>query len=172
MRCQVRQLERNLDQLRDGHGTTLRDEPGIGQIAAATLLVEVGDRFRFAREFEFARWCGTGAPASASGEGDGLPVKHRLDFGGKRRINSVLCIASVTQHRDRDVARSYIDRDLGEGKARRETQRAPQAPPRQLRHPPHVERRVTNPRTDHPPPRLTSERPADPVGPLCRRLML
>jgi transposase len=70
-----------------------RDEAGIGPIAAATLLAEVGDPFRFARESKFARWSGTGAVALSSGEGDGPPVRHRLDFGGNRRINGVLYIA-------------------------------------------------------------------------------
>jgi transposase len=123
-RRQIRQLERDIDALLDDHGTTLRDEPGIGPIAAATLLAEVGDPFRFARESKFARWSGTGAVALSSGEGAGCPVKHRLDFRGNRRINSVLYIASVTQHRDLADARLYIDRKLGEGKTRREARRA------------------------------------------------
>jgi transposase len=123
-RRQIRQLERDIDALLDEHGTTLRDEPGIGPIAAATLLSEVGDPFRFVRESKFARWCGTGAIALSSGEGTGLPVKHRLDFRGNRRINSVLYITSVTQHRDLVDARDYIDRKIGEGKTRREARRA------------------------------------------------
>lgn len=123
-RRKIRQLERDIDDLLDEHGTTLRDEPGIGPISAATLLCEVGDPFRFARESKFARWCGTGAIALSSGEGAGLPVKHRLDFKGNRRINSVLYLASVTQQRDRNDARSYIDRKLSEGKTRREARRA------------------------------------------------
>jgi transposase len=123
-RRQIRQLERDLDDLLDTHGTTLRDEPGVGPIAAATLLVEVGDPFRFARESKFARWSGTGAVALSSAEGDGLPVRHRLDFGGNRRINSVLYIASVTQQRDQAAARTYIDRKTTEGKTRREARRA------------------------------------------------
>jgi transposase len=123
-RRQVRQLERDLDRLLDEHGTTLRDEPGIGPIAAATLIAEVGDPFRFARESKFARWCGTGAVALSSGEGDGRPRKHRLDYGGNRRINSVLYIASVVQHRDLADATIYIERKLGEGKTRREARRA------------------------------------------------
>ncbi len=85
--------------LLDEHGTTLRDESGIGPIAAATLVVEVGDPFRFATESKFARWCGTGAVALSTGEGRGVPVRHRLDFGGNRRINSILYVASITQQR-------------------------------------------------------------------------
>jgi Transposase IS116/IS110/IS902 family len=88
------------------------------------MIVEVGDPFRFARESKFARWCGTGAVALSSGEGDGPPVRHRLDFGGNRRINSVLYIASVTQQRDHDVARTYIDRKTTKGKTAREARRA------------------------------------------------
>jgi transposase len=123
-RRQIRPLAADIDALLDEHGTTLRDEPGVGPIAAATLLVEVGDPFRFARESKFARWSGSGAIAISSGEGDGRPVKHRLDFRGNRRTNSVLYIASVTQHRDLDDARVYIDRKLGEGKTRPEARRA------------------------------------------------
>jgi transposase len=123
-RRQIRQLERDLDDLLDTHGTTLRDEAGIGPIAAATLLGEVGDPFRFARESKFARWSGTGAVALSSGEGHGPPVRHRLDFRGNRRINSVLYIASVTQQRDHDAARTYINRKTTEGKTRREARRA------------------------------------------------
>jgi len=104
--------------------TTLRDEAGIGPIAAATLVCEVGDPHRFATESKFARWCGTGAVALSSGEGDGRPVPHRLDFRGNRRINSVLYIASVTQQRDLEVARTYLDRKTTKGKTPREAGRS------------------------------------------------
>ncbi len=60
-RRQIRQLEAELDELLDLLGSTLRDEGGIGPIAAATLLVKVGDPFRFARESKFAR-CAAPAP--------------------------------------------------------------------------------------------------------------
>jgi transposase len=123
-RREIRQLEAELDRLLDEHGTTLRDEAGIGPIAAATLLCEVGDPTRFSRESKFARWCGTGAVALSSAEGNGQPVRHRLDYGGNRRINSVLYIASVTQQRDHDPARVYIARKTTEGKTRREARRA------------------------------------------------
>jgi len=118
-RREIRRLERVIDDLLDEHGTTLRDEAGIGPIDAATLVCEVGDPHRFATESEFARWCGTGAVAPSSGEGDGRPVRHRLDFRGIRRINSVPSIASVIQQRDLQVARPYLDRKTTEGKTPR-----------------------------------------------------
>jgi hypothetical protein len=43
-------------------------------------------------------------------------------------------MASVTQHRDPDDARVYIDRKLGEGKTRREARRAHQRKPGQPGH--------------------------------------
>jgi hypothetical protein len=153
-RRQSRALERRIDELLDAHGTTLRDEAGIGPIASATLLAEVGDPFRVARESKFARWSGTGAVALSPGEGDGPPVRHRLDIGGNRRITSVLYIASVTQQRDH----AYIDRKTTEGKTPREARRA---------HKRHLANRVIRrmwaderrPATAHPKRRLTRERP-------------
>ena len=90
-RREIRRLERLIDELLDQHGTTLRDEAGIGPIA---------------------------------GEGSSDPVKHRLDFGGNRRINSVLHIASVTQQRSQPQAAAYLARKATEGKTRREARRA------------------------------------------------
>ncbi|MEZ5204391.1 MAG: IS110 family transposase [Acidimicrobiales bacterium] len=113
-----------MDELLDQHGTSLREEPGIGPIAAATLLCEVGDPTRFATESKFARWSGTGAVALSSAEGDGQPRRHRVDFRGNRTVNSVLYIASITQARDRPDARSYLARKTAEGKTTKEARRA------------------------------------------------
>ena len=123
-RREIRRLEGLIGELLDEHETTLRDEPGVGPIAAATLLCEVGDPRRFDRESRFARWSGTGAVALSSGEGSGDPIKHRLDFRGNRRINSVLHIASVTQQRSQPQASAYLTRKAIEGKTRREARRA------------------------------------------------
>lgn len=123
-RREIRQLENTIDELLDEHGTTLRDEPGIGTISAARLVCEVGNPFRFARESKFARWSGTGAIALSSGEGDGPPVRHRLDYKGNRRVNSVLYYVSITQQRSTPEAADYIDRKISQGKTRREARRA------------------------------------------------
>lgn len=122
--AEIRRLERALDDLLDQHQTTLRDETGIGTITAATLLCEVADPHRFATESKFARWCGTGAVALSSGEGTAQPTRHRLDFGGNRRVNSAIYIISVTQQRDLPEARTYLNRKTSEGKTKREARRA------------------------------------------------
>lgn len=123
-RRHIRQLEADLDTLLNTHGTTLRDEIGIGTINAATLLCEVGDPTRFSTESRFAKWCGTGAVALSSGEGPGQPKRHRLDTGGNRRINSVLYIASVTQQTRHPEANAYLQRKHTEGKTKREARRS------------------------------------------------
>lgn len=123
-RREIRRLERRIGELLDDHGTTLRDERGIGPIAAATLLCEVGDPTRFATESKFARWSGTGAVALSSGEGTGQPLRHRVDFRGNRTVNSVLYIASITQARDHPDAKAYLARKIAEGKTTREARRA------------------------------------------------
>ena len=125
-RRQIRRLERLTDERLDRHGTTPSDEPGIGTIAAATLACEVGDPRRFDRESKSARWSGTGAVALSSGEGTGTPVKHRLDFRGNRRINSVLHTAPATQQRSQQPeAVAYLARKATEGKTRRESPAEP-----------------------------------------------
>lgn len=123
-RRKIKDLEAELAALLDEHGTTLRDEEGIGTVVAATLIAEVGDPTRFASEAKFAKWCGTGAIALSSGEGEGSPRRHRLDFGGNRRVNSMIYMASVTQHRYTPAAQEFLARKLAEGKTRREARRA------------------------------------------------
>jgi len=82
----------------------------VGTIIAATLICEVGDPCRFARESKFARWSGTGAVAVSSGEGGGQPVRHRLDIGGNRRVNSVL-YSSASHNNATIPTRAAISRE-------------------------------------------------------------
>ena len=122
-RRQVRQLERDLVVVLDEHGTTLRDEPGMGPIAAATLLAEVGDPFRFARESKFARWCATersrGRRAKGGCAGEASTRLWREPSNQQRALHRQRHPA-----RDTHEARVFIDRRITEGKTRREAQRA------------------------------------------------
>jgi transposase len=123
-RAEIRRVERLLDQLLDQHGTTLREEVGIGTVGAATLVCEVGDPFRFSSESKFGRWCGVSAVAISSGEGHGAPTRHRLDRSGNRRINSTIHIASVVQGRAHSDAKAYLARKRSEGMTKRGARRA------------------------------------------------
>ena len=62
----------------------LLDEPGVGPISAAKLLV--CDPARFRNEAAFARCNGT-APQPAS---SGQTIRHRLSRGGDRQANNAI----------------------------------------------------------------------------------
>ena len=57
---------------------------GIAERIEAELVVEVGDPRRFTGTGGFARFNGTAPLPASSAEGDGEPVRHRLNRGGNR----------------------------------------------------------------------------------------
>ncbi|WP_117001083.1 IS110 family transposase [Desertimonas flava] len=120
----IKQLDIDIGRLVTKTGTTLCDEVGISFTNAAGLLIEIGDPFRFRDEAAFARWCGVAAVAVSSGEGASQPVRHRLDLGGNRRVNSMIHTMSVTQARFHPEARDYLTRKRSEGKTAKEARRA------------------------------------------------
>jgi transposase len=97
---------------------TLMDEPGVGPISAAKLLVL--DPARFRSEAAFARSNGT-APIPAS---SGQTIRHRLSRGGDRQANNA--IHTIAMHRaiNHAESRAYLDRKITAGKTRREAIRA------------------------------------------------
>jgi transposase len=117
-------LEDRLPPLLAATGSTLTEEFGIGLVSAAELVAAVGDPSRFKTEGGFARWCGVAPVAVSSGEGDGDPVRHRLDLLGNRQVNRILYTMSVTQARHLTVAKEYMARKRSEGKSKKEARRA------------------------------------------------
>jgi transposase len=98
---------------------TLLDEPGVGPIVAAQLLVAWSHRGRLRSEACFARLAGV-APIPAS---SGQTTRHRLSRGGDRQLNRALhTIALHRRHHD-PATRDYIARRVAEGKSRREATR-------------------------------------------------
>jgi len=117
-------LEARLPSLLTAVGSSLTAEVGIGVVSAAELLAEVGDPRRFPSEGPFARWCGAALVAMSSGEGNGLPRRHRLDLLGNRAVNRVLHVMSITQARHYGPGRDFLARKRAEGKTPREARRA------------------------------------------------
>jgi transposase len=110
---------RELDELIEATGSSLRELHGIGPSGAARLLGDVGDITRFADKARFASWNGT-APLDAS---SGDQQRHRLSRAGNRRINSVLHIMAVVALRSDTEGRRYYDRKVAAGKTNREAMR-------------------------------------------------
>ena len=115
---QAQTYERQLERLIAGLDATLLDEPGVGPISAAKLLV--CDPARFRCESAFARANGT-APLPAS---SGLTVRHRLSRGGDRQANNALHTIARSRCRHDPATRSYLERRMSEGKTEREAMRA------------------------------------------------
>jgi transposase len=122
--AQIEELEVRLAPLLAATGSTLTEEFGIGLVSAAELVTAVGDPSRFKTEGGFARWCGVAPVAVSSGEGDGEPVRHRLDLLGNRQVNRILYTMSVTQVRHLPLAKEYMARKRSEGKTKKEARRA------------------------------------------------
>jgi transposase len=97
----------------------LLDEPGVGPIVAAQLIVAWSHPGRLRSEACFARLAGV-APVPAS---SGKTTRHRLSRGGDRQLNRALHTV-VLHRRQHDAAtQDYIARRIAEGKSRREATR-------------------------------------------------
>ena len=100
--------------------TTLTTLPGLGTVMAAKLLGHVGDVARFPTEHHFASYTGS-APLDAL---SGNNLRHRLNTGGNRALNSVLHVIAICQIRDGGPGQAYYLRKIAEGKTPAEARRA------------------------------------------------
>ena len=115
----VNELYRELAGLVAAHRPSLLDLPGCGVLSAAKAIGETGPAQRFANASKYARICGA-APIPAS---SGNRVRHRLDRGGNRQLNSVLHLIAITQIRCHPPAHTYYQNKLAQGKTRKEALR-------------------------------------------------
>lgn len=97
----------------------LLDEPGVGPIVAAQLLVAWSHRGRLRSEACFARLAGV-APVPAS---SGQTTRHRLSRGGDRQLNRALHTIVLHRRQHDPATRDYIARRIAEGKSAREATR-------------------------------------------------
>jgi transposase len=110
------ELERELTRRVQHLAPTLLNQPGIGPISAAQLLISWSHHGRIHNEAAFARLAGV-APIPAS---SGNTIRHRLDRGGDRQLNRALhtIITARRKHDQRTI--TYIQRRQQEGKTLRE----------------------------------------------------
>jgi transposase len=97
----------------------LLDEPGIGPIVAAQLIVAWSHPGRLRSEAAFARLAGV-APVPAS---SGKTTRHRLSRGGDRQLNRALHTIVVHRRQHDAATKNYIARRVAEGKTRRDATR-------------------------------------------------
>lgn len=121
--AQDREAATELRRLGRVAGSTLHELCGIAERIEAELLVEVGDPRRFTGEGGFARFNGTAPLPASSAEGDGEPVRHRLNRGGNRRVNACLHRMAVTQLRCEPRARKIYGDARRRGHTKKEAMR-------------------------------------------------
>jgi transposase len=97
----------------------LLDEPGVGPIVAAQLIVAWSHRGRLRSEAAFARLAGV-APLPAS---SGRTTRHRLSRGGDRQLNRALHTVVLHRRQHDPQTKDYIARRIAEGKTRRDATR-------------------------------------------------
>ncbi|WP_406503308.1 transposase [Streptomyces sp. NBC_00212] len=79
--------------------STLTSLSGLGTVLAAKILGHIGDVSRFPTRHHFASYTGS-APLDAS---SGKNVRHRLNTGGNRPLNSALLSRSGSSPRGRSL---------------------------------------------------------------------
>jgi transposase len=97
----------------------LLDEPGVGPIVAAQLIVAWSHPGRLRSEACFARLAGV-APIPAS---SGHTQRHRLSRGGDRQLNRALHTIVLHRRQHDPATRDYIAKKIAEGKSRRDATR-------------------------------------------------
>jgi transposase len=97
----------------------LLNEPGVGPIVAAQLIVTWSHPGRLRSEACFARVAGV-APLPAS---SGHTTRHRLSRGGDRQLNRALHTVILHRRQHDQATRDYIARRVAEGKSTRDANR-------------------------------------------------
>jgi len=97
----------------------LLNEPGVGPIVAAQLIVTWSHHGRLRSEAAFARLAGV-APLPAS---SGQTIRHRLSRGGDRQLNRALHTVILHRRQHDPATKDYIARRLAEGKTARDATR-------------------------------------------------
>jgi len=97
----------------------LLDEPGVGPVVAAQLIIAWSHHGRLRSEACFARLAGA-APVPAS---SGQTRRHRLSRGGDRQLNRALHTIVLHRRQHDPATQAYIERRVAEGKSRREATR-------------------------------------------------
>src|SRR5207244_1099939 len=114
-----RELGREIERLTRKLAPQLLEQPGIGPLLAAQVVLSWSHQGRVASEAAFARLAGA-APIPAS---SGQTIRYRLDRSGDRKLNRTLHQIIVTRRRTHRPTIDYIERRVREGKSRREATR-------------------------------------------------
>jgi transposase len=109
-----RTLAANLKQLRDlvtAMCPVLLDQPGVGPVSAAVALTAWSHRGRLRDEAAFASLAGVNPIPASSGR----TIRHRLNRGGDRTLNSALHTIALSRRMCHQPTRDYVARRTAQG---------------------------------------------------------
>ena len=117
---QLQSNEQKLDELvKVSEAAPLLEEKGFRAVTAAKCLVAWSHEGRVRSEAAFACLAGVNPIPASSGN----TVRHRLNRGGDRRLNSALHMAAVTRMTHDGETRGYVEKRRAEGKTDKEIRR-------------------------------------------------
>jgi transposase len=117
--AEAEQLEREMLAHVRAIAPKLLDEPGVGPIVAADVIVAWSHPGRVRSEAAFARLAGVAPVPASSGE----TIRHRLSRGGDRQLNRALHTIVLHRRQHDATTQAYIERRLADGKSRRDATR-------------------------------------------------
>ncbi|MCB5292441.1 IS110 family transposase [Arthrobacter sp. SO3] len=110
---------RTTELLEASPAAALLEETGIGPVTAAAVYTAWSHLGRVRSEAAFAALAGVNPIPASSGN----TVRHRLNRGGDRRLNSALHMATIVRMVHDPATRAYAERRKAEGKSPREIRR-------------------------------------------------
>ncbi|MGM9473800.1 IS110 family transposase [Pseudarthrobacter sp. YS3] len=117
---QLKTNEKQLDELvKVSEAAPLLEEKGFQAVTAAKCLVAWSHEGRVHSEAAFACLAGVNPIPASSGN----TVRHRLNRGGDRRLNSALYMAAITRMTYDSETGEYVEKRRAEGKTDKEIRR-------------------------------------------------
>jgi transposase len=113
------ELEQQIATIMRTDAPALLEQPGVGALSGAELLIAWSHAGRLRSEAAFASLAGV-APIPAS---SGQITRHRLNRGGDRQLNRALHVIVLARLRHHPETRAYMRRRIAEGKSYREVRR-------------------------------------------------
>ena len=117
---ECRDLEKAMLPLVRSMAPALLEEPGVGVLVAAQILISWSHPGRCRDEAAFARLGGVAPLEATSGQ---TQTRHRLSRGGDRQLNRALHTAVLTRVKHHPPTKAYLARRIAEGKTKREAMR-------------------------------------------------
>ena len=117
---QLHSNEKNLQELiKQTEAAPLLEETGYGAISVAKCLTAWSHHGRIQTEAQFAALAGVNPIPASSGN----TVRHRLNRGGDRRLNSAIHTIAITKMTHDEQTRKYVEKRQKQGKTNREIRR-------------------------------------------------